>query len=213
MDLNIRNLFGGNNEEINEDEINAEALLKADHRKVEALFKEYEEGGKQRQSIKEQVIKELTVHATAEEEIIYPVLDKLDHEGAGEAKEEHHVVKVLLAELESMPAESDETKAKMKVLCEIVKHHVKEEEHEIFPELNKSDVDMDELGQKIKARKKELMRQYKPGKQAVKGGAVDKRKGVSARKSTSTAKKTAGAAKTNKPKTRNRKAVTRKRAS
>ncbi|MBY0358242.1 MAG: hemerythrin domain-containing protein [Candidatus Obscuribacterales bacterium] len=212
MDLNIRSLFGGNNEELSEDEINAEVLLKADHRKVEALFKEYEEGSKQRQSIKEQVIKELTIHAQVEEEIIYPALDKINHEGAGEAKEEHHVVKVLLVELESMPAGSDETKAKMKVLGEIVKHHVKEEEHELFPEMNRSDVDMDALGQKLKARKEELLRQYKPRKQPAKKTTANKGKVVPARKAAAT-KKTASAAKTNKPKTRSRKVVARKRAS
>ena len=112
------------------------ALIKADHRKVEQLFREFEEAGdrayKTKQDLVADVIKELEVHATIEEETYYPAVEaKARKDGkdlVAEAVEEHHVVKILLGELRSMSSEDEAFDAKVTVLMENVRHHVQEEE-------------------------------------------------------------------------------------
>jgi hemerythrin superfamily protein len=128
----------------------AVALIKADHRKVEQLFREFEEAGdrayKTKQQLVEQIIKELEVHATIEEEIYYP------------AVEEHHVVKVLLGELAGMSAEDEAFDAKVTVLTENVRHHVEEEEEEMLPQSEKilGEEELTRLGEEMAARKRQL---------------------------------------------------------
>ena len=140
-------------------------LLEADHRKVEGLFDQYEdekegdEGTKK--AIAEKICGELKVHAQVEEELFYPWLkenmDEEDMEMVEEAYVEHASAKDLIAQLESA-GEIDETyDAKVKVLSEYIKHHVKEEEEEIFPEVRDMKEELDELGQEMAARKSELM--------------------------------------------------------
>lgn len=112
----------------------AVSLLKADHRKVEGLFKRnYEkiEDNDDKRAILQQIIKELTVHTTVEESKVYPILEHKDVEGSNEAYEEHHLVKVILDELVNDVA-SPLTDAKVKALSELVKHHVQEEELELL---------------------------------------------------------------------------------
>lgn len=140
-------------------------LLEADHRKVEALFERYEdekEGEQEtRRAIAQRICGELTVHAQVEEELFYPWLrENLDEENmelVEEAQVEHNSAKDLIAQIEAA-TEVDETfDAKVKVLSEYIKHHVKEEENEIFEEVADKKDELDELGQEMAARKSELM--------------------------------------------------------
>ena len=140
-------------------------LLMTDHRKVEMLFDQYEdekEGDEDtKRQLAQQICGELTVHAQVEEELFYPWLrENLDDEKmelVEEAEVEHQSAKDLIAQIEGA-AEIDETyDAKVKVLGEYVKHHVEEEENEIFKECRDMQEELDELGQEMAARKGELM--------------------------------------------------------
>ena len=141
-------------------------LIKSDHRKVEQLFREFEEAGdrayKTKQELVGQIVEELEVHATIEEEIYYPAVEakarKDGKELIAEAVEEHHVVKILLGELGSMSSEDEPFDAKVTVLMENVRHHVEEEESELLPQSEKI-LDTDELthlGEQMAARKQQL---------------------------------------------------------
>jgi hemerythrin superfamily protein len=138
-------------------------LLMADHRKVEDLFEQYdsekESDEDTRRAIAQKICGELTVHTTVEEEILYPWLRENleDMEMLEEAYVEHNGAKDLIAQIESSSEVDDAYNAKVKVLSEYVKHHVKEEEQEIFPEIRSEKEELDELGQQIASRKSELM--------------------------------------------------------
>jgi hemerythrin superfamily protein len=141
-------------------------LIKADHRKVERLFREFEEAGdrayKTKQQLVEQISRELEVHTTIEEETYYPAVEakakKDGKEMIGEAVEEHHLVKVILGELAGLSPEDDTFDAKVKVLMENVRHHVEEEESEMLPQseeiLGKDE--LARLGAEMAARKRQL---------------------------------------------------------
>lgn len=138
-------------------------LLSTDHRKVEAMFDRYEEMVEEddvsRIALAQRICMELTVHALVEEELFYPWLrENLDDMHLlEEAYVEHKSAKQLIAEIEAQ-GEVDETyDAKVKVLGEYIKHHVKEEEDEIFPKVSSETEELDELGQELAARKAELM--------------------------------------------------------
>jgi hemerythrin superfamily protein len=117
------------------------AIIKEDHEKVEALFREYEELGDSayatKRKIADQVIMELTAHAEMEETICYPAFKeaftKEDDKMVDEAYVEHEGAKMLLAKLEGLDAEDPEFDASMKVLMEQIRHHVEEEEGELLP--------------------------------------------------------------------------------
>ena len=143
------------------------ALLKEDHKKVKGLFADLEKssmrGGPRAQKLVAQIDKELTIHTTIEEEIFYPafrdaVRSKDDKKMYYEAKEEHHVVKLVLPEVKEGGMAVEEFAAKCKVLKELVEHHADEEEKEMFPEARKalSRAELQELGERMAARKKEL---------------------------------------------------------
>jgi len=137
-------------------------LLKQDHRMVEALFGEFEEAEDDRLTpIAERVCQLLTVHAQIEEEILYPsakeAFDDEEDELVNEATVEHASAKELIAQIEAMTADEELFKATVKVLGEYVKHHVKEEEGELFPKLKKTDLDLRDLGEQMQSRKLELM--------------------------------------------------------
>ena len=138
-------------------------LLMSDHRKVEDLFERYDsekEGDEDtRREIATQICGELTVHAQVEEELFYPWLrENLDDiEMLEEAYVEHAGAKDLIAQIEGAGEVDDAYNAKVKVLGEYIKHHVKEEEQEIFPEVRGEKEALDELGQEMAARKGELM--------------------------------------------------------
>jgi iron-sulfur cluster repair protein YtfE (RIC family) len=140
-------------------------LLEADHRKVEALFEDYEgdkeSGEAAKRPIAERICSELTVHAQVEEEIFYPWLrenlSEEDMELVAEAEVEHATAKDLIAQIEDAASVDEAYDAKVKVLSEYIKHHVKEEEDEIFPKLGGHKEELDELGQQMASRKAELM--------------------------------------------------------
>lgn len=148
------------------DKMDAVALLKADHRKVEELFASYEnakgEGKKRKLAI--EICKELTVHAQIEEEIFYPACEgKVEKEMLEEAYVEHDGAKVLIAEIEAGGPSDDFYDAKVKVLSEQIEHHVEEEEKRmegLFSQARKAGVDMDSLGEQLAARKAELVGKY-----------------------------------------------------
>lgn len=114
------------------------ALLKQDHKKVKDIFEALEQtterAAKKRSSLFAELNAELSVHAEAEEALFYPrvLKPKTTHDMTLEAIEEHKVVKTLLAELDSDPKDTEQWGAKLTVLKEIVEHHVKEEEKELF---------------------------------------------------------------------------------
>ena len=140
-------------------------LLKADHDEVEALFAQYEKqkkrNGGQRSELIGKICTALTVHAQIEEEIFYPAArDAFDEDGdelLDEAEVEHSSIKSLVEQLEAIMPTDELCDAKVKVLSEYVKHHVKEEEGGIFPKVKKTDLDLDALGTELAERKAELM--------------------------------------------------------
>jgi len=143
--------------------MNAFELLKADHKKVAGIFEELEpttnRASKTRQELFAQLKNELDVHSQIEEQILYPALKDAEetHDITLEAYEEHHVVKQLLTELASMPVDSDEWSAKLKVLQENVEHHVEEEEGDMFKKAKDvlSSEQIDVLGTRLQAAKQE----------------------------------------------------------
>ena len=142
------------------------ALLKQDHRAVESLVSQFEEADESEQSeLAERICNMLTVHAQIEEEILYPAAkealseDEEDAELVPEAEVEHASAKDLIAKIQGMTSDDESFKATVKVLGEYVKHHVKEEENEMFPALRKTDVDLKEIGARLSERKYALMEQ------------------------------------------------------
>jgi hemerythrin superfamily protein len=149
-------------------ELDAIALLKADHRKVEDLFAKFEAatGAERKKALALEICTELSIHATVEEEIFYPACkgkieeeDKLD-----EAYVEHDGAKVLISEIAGSDAGAEFYDAKVKVLSELIKHHVKEEEARsegLFAMAREAGLDVVALGQDIKMRKEQLLAQIK----------------------------------------------------
>jgi len=139
----------------------ATVLLKTDHKRVSDLFSEYEEthSTAKKKQIVEQICNELTVHAQIEEEIFYPAVKQAlkDKELIAEARVEHETLKSLIAQVEGMEPDGEMFDAKIKVMHEYVKHHVKEEQNEIFPKAKSTDLDMMKLGAKLSQRKEELI--------------------------------------------------------
>jgi hemerythrin superfamily protein len=140
--------------------MNAIELLKADHKKVEELFKEVEASDEEKYpALFEQIKKELDTHAHIEEVIFYP---KLDAEGSKELVdveregiEEHRQAKMFLKEISALSDDSEKMEPKLKVLMEDIRHHVKEEEGEMFPLVEKefeAEV-LEELGAEMEAEK------------------------------------------------------------
>lgn len=125
--------------------MDAIALLKADHKTVETLFRKFEQAGRNARKLKrklvDQMVRELAIHAVIEELVFYPAVraraEALEDDIL-EALEEHHVVKWLLKELEKLPPEAERFDAKVKVLMENVRTHVLEEERELFPRVRKA---------------------------------------------------------------------------
>jgi hemerythrin-like domain-containing protein len=139
-------------------------LLMSDHRKVEDLFEQYDQEKESddgtRREIALKICAELTVHAQVEEELFYPWLrenlEDDEMEMVEEAQIEHNTAKDLIAQIEAATDIDEVYNAKVKVLGEYIKHHVQEEENEIFPEVRDEQEELDELGQEMAARKREL---------------------------------------------------------
>jgi hemerythrin superfamily protein len=137
-------------------------MLEEDHRRVEKLFSEFEGAGdralKTKRDIVDRIIEELTVHSEEEEQVLYPAArDEVQsaEETVLEAFEEHAVVENLMDELKGMDPEDESFEAKTTVLIENVRHHVEEEEGELFPKIRKAlgDVRVEELGAEMEAIK------------------------------------------------------------
>ena len=135
--------------------------LRADHVKVSRLFAEYEKARTtaRKKALVADICTELTVHAQIEEEIFYPEVKAAlkDHLLVPEAKVEHASLKDLIAQIEAVEPDGDMYDAKVKVLSEYVKHHVKEEQDEMFPKVKASSLDLLELGTRMAARKATLL--------------------------------------------------------
>jgi hemerythrin superfamily protein len=148
------------------EEVDPIDLLKKDHDDVEALFKDYQlladgDGdGNDRRALSTQICGMLAVHAMIEEEIFYPAARKTDVDAdlLDEAEIEHGSAKELIAEIGAARASDPLYDARVKVLGEYIRHHVKEEESELFPACRKSNMDMVEIGARIQERKNQLMR-------------------------------------------------------
>jgi hemerythrin superfamily protein len=150
-------------------------MLTADHRKVEKLFKEYDqlaegEGSyNEKETLAATICAELTIHAQVEEEIFYPAArDILDEEDlVDEAVVEHATAKDLIAQLADMSPDDELYDAKVKVLSELIEHHVEEEEDEMFPKLKKAKLDTASLGLQMQERKVELIEEFGIGAEAT----------------------------------------------
>jgi hemerythrin superfamily protein len=143
-------------------DMDAIALLKADHRQVEEWFEQFEKArdDNRKQTLATKICAALKVHTTIEEEIFYPAFLEAteDKDLHHEAQVEHDGAKKLIAEIEASGPDDDYYDAKVKVLSEMIKHHVKEEEQPggMFAEARKSDMDLDALGERMAARKGQL---------------------------------------------------------
>jgi hemerythrin superfamily protein len=146
--------------------VDALQLLMADHREVKAMFQQYQKLAEadakddERMLLANQICVALTVHTQVEEEILYPASREVltrDEDIVDEAYVEHAGAKNLIAQIRDMDGDEPLYDAKVKVLGEYIDHHVKEEEHEYFPKLRKTSLDLEAMGTQIAARKAQLM--------------------------------------------------------
>jgi hemerythrin superfamily protein len=135
-------------------------MLKEDHKNVKDLFDRFEKAKDEetQMQLAKKAMEELKIHSAIEEEIFYPGVRKMvkDDDIMNEAMEEHHVVHMLIDELEQGRLGSDTFHAKFIVLAENVRHHIKEEEGEMMPKLDREDEALEELGGQMMERKQEL---------------------------------------------------------
>jgi len=138
-------------------------LLKEQHDKVKKAFKEFEkldrEDSEKQQQLVQSVCEDLKLHTTLEEELFYPAAREAidDEDILNEAQIEHETAKMLIEQLENMGPEDPNFHATFTVLGEYVLHHVKEEEGEMFPQVKKTDLDLEDLGSRMRSRMEELM--------------------------------------------------------
>lgn len=175
---------------------NATQILRQDHQKVKALFDKFEQGkaGDAKRRWAKQAMNELKVHARVEEEIFYPAVKNSIEasELVDEAKKEHQVAKSLISQLEKASAlddgEGSDFEAKFSQLIQAIQHHVEEEEGEMFPQVEDSELDLSALGARMMKRKQEISRSV--GSTKAKSGTRSKSpsKSKSTRKSKSRSK-------------------------
>jgi hemerythrin superfamily protein len=148
-------------EQAGREELSAIDILEADHREVEDFFEKYEdlEDASDKQELADQICTALQAHTQIEEEIFYPAArDAIENpELIEEALVEHASAKKLIGEIESMKPGEELYDAKVKVLQEQVLHHVEEEESELFPQVEASELDLEALGKKMAERKTALL--------------------------------------------------------
>jgi hemerythrin superfamily protein len=136
-------------------------LLRADHRKVQDLFDQFEKARNddRKAELAQEICTELKVHAQIEEEIFYPAAREAlkEQDLIDEATVEHASAKDLIAQIEQSQAGDELFDAKVTVLGEYIRHHVKEEQNELFPKLKKTKLDLKALGQQLAERKETLM--------------------------------------------------------
>lgn len=151
----------------NPDELDAIDFLKSEHDAVDELFKKFEDAkedrlGTRKKALVAKICEALTVHARIEEEIFYPAARKastVESDLVSEAAVEHQSLKDIIGRLEQAPLSDPLYDAGVKVLSEYVKHHVKEEENELFPKCKSSQMDLDAVGAQLGDRKAELTQQ------------------------------------------------------
>jgi hypothetical protein len=138
-------------------------LLAADHRKVEGLFADFQKasGTAAKEKLARRICTELKVHAQIEEEIFYPAIrGKVEDADLDEAYVEHDSAKLLINEIEAAEPDEGYYDAKVKVLSELIEHHVMEEEKQrdnLFQQTRAAEIDLEELGARLAARKRELL--------------------------------------------------------
>jgi hypothetical protein len=140
-------------------ETHAIAVLLKDHDTVKALFDRFDKAasGHEKDKIIDEAVLELKIHAVIEEEIFYPaVRQHIDPDIMNEADEEHHVARVLIAELDRTDPRDAHRDAKFTVLSENVRHHIKEEEGEMLPKAKSLEIDFEKLGDQMLERKRSL---------------------------------------------------------
>ncbi len=148
-------------------QLDAIALLKADHKKVDGLFEKFEaaKSADKKAQLAREICTELTVHTMIEEEIFYPACKgQIEEDLLEEAYVEHDGAKLLIAEIEAGSPNDAYFDAKVKVLSEQIKHHVKEEEKRsegMFAQARDAGLDVDALGEQMAARKEELLAKFK----------------------------------------------------
>ena len=135
------------------------SILLRDHDNVKRLFRRFEraKSAGEKETILRDAVMELKLHATIEEEIFYPaVRAKVGADLMNEADEEHHVARVLIAELDNGRRSDEHRQAKFTVLAESVRHHIREEEGEVLPKAKDLKIDFERLGRQMLQRKAEL---------------------------------------------------------
>jgi hemerythrin superfamily protein len=159
------------------------AMLKKDHQKVKKAFRDFEQMDPQDdpdscEALVRQTCAELQVHATLEEEVFYPgVREAMKEEDLiDEAEVEHMTAKMLIEQLQGMSAGDEKFAATFKVLGEYIRHHVKEEEGEIFEQLARARLDWEGLCDQMNGRRAELEQQMLPGGESPEAAGADEQR-------------------------------------
>lgn len=144
-------------------------MLMEDHKRVKKLFRDFErldahEDAERCESLVKEACSMLELHTTLEEELFYPEARNClgDEMIVDEAEVEHEVAKQLIQQLKNMDAEDEKFSAMFTVLGEYVKHHIKEEESELFPQLNRAKLDWQDLQEQMQERRQDLMQKMMP---------------------------------------------------
>lgn len=179
---------------------NATQMIRQDHKKVEGLFKKFEQtqGSQSKRRLAENAMAELEVHAALEEEIFYPAVKKEVDDGSSmvqEAIEEHQTVKQLISELKGMQEASEEFESQFSQLMENVQHHVEEEESEMLPKVEESQLDLNSLGQQMAQRKQQMQNRGRATKKAS-NAATSRKSATSKSSARKTARKKSAGSKT-----------------
>jgi hemerythrin superfamily protein len=147
-------------------------MLKEDHARVKALFERFEKSnGSSKERIARTICDELKVHAQLEEDLFYPAIrEAIEEDLVNEAEVEHGSAKDLITQIEDSSPSDERFDALVTVLGEYIKHHVKEEEGEMFPQVKRSKLDTAELGQQMQEHKREL-----EGRLSQSGAAISAR--------------------------------------
>lgn len=176
---------GREEEQENEQAADAIQLLKTDHQRVKELYEEFEQtdDSAAKHQIVETALSALKVHTTIEEEIFYPAVRREidDDDLMDEALEEHHAAKLLIEELEQLRPRDERFDAKFTVLIEMVKHHIEEEENELFPKVEELGLDLETLGQEMMERRTEVQEELTAPRGGRRGSNGASRSRTSAR--------------------------------
>lgn len=195
---------------------NATQMIRQDHKKVEGLFKKFEQtqGAQAKRRLAENAMTELEVHAALEEEIFYPAVKKEVDDGSSmvqEATEEHQTVKQLISELKRMQGADEEFESQFSQLMQNVQHHVEEEENEMLPKVEESQLDLNSLGQQMAQRKQQMQNSGRATKKAS-NAAASRKSAASKSSARKTARKKSAGRKTAARKTGSKKKNTGRKA-